>query len=144
MIAMEVNDRVLQQAIELKCSECYGAMSVANRLGGSPSEDWIVARSNKLADLIADAMYLRKLDMATWKTAVVGSLLCDSQPFRDAVAKIHELLRHDAKLTKNGWYCDGVYLADTVAGALEAICSLRQRLRQAVVFGAATHGVFSK
>lgn len=120
--ATPANDLDLQKSIELKCSECYGAMSIANAIGGTPSRDWHIARKFKLADLIAEAGR-RGLDMSGWKTAVDHGTLCDSKAFIEAAQKIHRIHHQGAKLTAEGWYCDDgtVFLGTTVEAAAEAI-----------------------
>ena len=120
MIGLPASDRDLQKAIELKCSQCYRAMSVANSLGGSPSRDWTLARAHKLPDLVAEARR-RQLDMASWKPAVIEEVLCDTAPYRDAIARIHRLESHGATLSDEGWRLDGVYLGQTVQDAIEGI-----------------------
>lgn len=120
MISTPVPDRVLRSAIELKCSECYGALSMANALGGSPSADWLCARAHKLADLVAEVRQ-RKLDMADWKAAVDNKTLCDTPAYCRAIKEIHEVEQHGATLTDKGWYLDGVFLGDTVKDAHNAI-----------------------
>jgi hypothetical protein len=122
MIATPVSDHILRHAIELKCSGCYGAMSIANALGGSQTEDWKIARAHKLVDLIAEARR-RQLDMATWKTAVDDAILCDSEPAREAFDKIRRLEQQGAFLSDDGWRCDDgtVPLGTTVDVALEAV-----------------------
>ena len=91
MIGIPVSNEVLRKAIELKCSAFYTAMSVANALGGSKSNDWIIARSNSLVDLIEEANR-RNLDMSEWKTAVDSINLCDSEPFITATKKIQKVV----------------------------------------------------
>lgn len=122
IIATPVKDNDLKKAIELKCSECYAAMAIANAFGGSQSAEWILVRKFTLADLIAEANR-RGLDMAEWKTAVDNAILCDSKPFTEAAQKLHRIQDHGAKLTEDGWYCDDgtVFLGSTVQAATEAI-----------------------
>lgn len=75
-ISTPVSDKDLQKAIELRISECYGAMSIANALGGSRSIPWDLARNHRLPELVADALD-RGLDLKSFRASV------DETPFMD-------------------------------------------------------------
>lgn len=120
MIGNPAKDSEIRSAIELKCSACYGAMSVANALGGSQTADWRLARRYKLVDLIAEANR-RGLDMTDWKTAVMQERLCDTAPFVKAGELLEKLQSHDAVLSEHGWLLDGVFIGTDVATAIESI-----------------------
>lgn len=118
---ISVQDRVLVKAIELKCSQFYGAMSAANAISGSASAEWAVARANKLVDLVADAI-ARKIEFGNSRTAVDGVATAKSGPFEEAVAKISALTDRGASFdVKSGWKLDGVFLGNDVSTAIESI-----------------------
>lgn len=50
-----VSDKDLTEAIQLKCSPCYGAMSFANALGGSKTIPWTLCHSQTLETLLDEA-----------------------------------------------------------------------------------------
>jgi hypothetical protein len=75
-ITLEVSNALLRKATELRMSDCYGAMSIANVLGGSPSHEWDLARKYRLADLVAEALD-RGLPVGEFRSAVEGKRLID-------------------------------------------------------------------
>lgn len=113
-----VKDSVLRAAIELKTSECYGSLSVANMLGGSPSAEWTLARANKLIDLIAEAQ-ARDLDLTNWKTVVCKTPVLESPAFIAADMRLTKL--HGTQRLATGWFKDGVFLGQTADQAIEAL-----------------------
>lgn len=120
MIKVDVPDRVIKEAVELKLSSCYPAMSMANAIGGSRSQVWDVARGNKVVDLIASAI-ARGMDVSKWKTAVDGKDIAESGAYNSAISIISRLTESGAKLNKNGWYSDGVFLGNDVKSAIECL-----------------------
>jgi hypothetical protein len=74
-----VKDSDLVQAIRLGISKCFGAMSIANTLGGSPSIPWDLVRKHGLAELVADALD-RGIDVKSIKAAV------DETPFMETTS----------------------------------------------------------
>jgi hypothetical protein len=79
-ISEPISNAVLSEAISLRISECYGAMDIANRLGGSPSVAWKVARAHRLAELVADALD-RGIDVRAIKAAVDKTAFCDTKAY---------------------------------------------------------------
>lgn len=79
-ISQPVPDSVLRKAIELRISQCFGAMNMANALGGSPSPEWDVARSHRLPELVADALD-RGLPVREFKAAVDNTPFCDTKAY---------------------------------------------------------------
>jgi hypothetical protein len=75
-ITQPISDADLRKAICLKLSECFGAMNIANAIGGTPSVAWTVARQHRLAELVADALD-RGLPVGEFRAAV------DNTPFME-------------------------------------------------------------
>lgn len=75
-ITTPVSDADLLHAIELRCSECFGAMNFANALGGSKSVPWELVRTYSFLDLVDKAIE-RGLDVMGIKAAV------DHRPIQD-------------------------------------------------------------
>lgn len=55
-LTLPVSNETLRRAIELRMSDCYPAMSIANALGGTPSNSWAIARKYRLALLVEEAI----------------------------------------------------------------------------------------
>lgn len=86
-ITQPVSDKHLLEAISLRISGCFGAMSVANALGGSPSVPWALARKHGLDELVADALD-RGLDVRGIKAAVDGTPFMETPAYlrvRDSI-----------------------------------------------------------
>lgn len=64
-----VTDAVLREAIEIRISECFGAMSIANAIGGREDDVWRLIRQVSLVEMIAEALD-RGLPVREFKTAV--------------------------------------------------------------------------
>ena len=79
-ITQTVSNETLQEAIELRISEYFPAMNVANALGGTPSPAWDVARANSLSSLVADACD-RLMPVREFRAAVSGTLFMDTAAY---------------------------------------------------------------
>jgi len=79
MLMQPVPVSVLKQAISLRISKSFPAMSVANAIGGSYSPAWDLARRVRLAELVADALD-RGLDVRNIKE-VDGTPFCDTAAY---------------------------------------------------------------
>lgn len=55
-ITLPVDDRILRKAIELRMSDVFPAMNIANALGGYPSKEWDLCRRYNLTTLVAEAL----------------------------------------------------------------------------------------
>lgn len=71
-------------AISLLCSPVFGALNVANALGGARSDTWILAREHELDRLIDEAVR-RGADLSEVRAACCDVLVVDTPPFRGAV-----------------------------------------------------------
>lgn len=76
MITIPVAKEVLQKAIELRISDCFQAMNIANQIGGSSSPEWDLVREHSLIDLVAEALDQR-MDVGNMKSAVGGVKFTD-------------------------------------------------------------------
>lgn len=74
-----VEDKDLIHAIELLISECFGAMNIANALGGIETKPWKIVRSSSLVELVKEAVN-RKINLKELKSAV------DKTPFMESKA----------------------------------------------------------
>ncbi len=79
-ITKPVSDADLKEAICLMVSECFGAMCIANALGGSPSVPWEIVRKHRLAELVADALD-RLLPVRDFKAAVTGTPFMETKAY---------------------------------------------------------------
>ena len=77
-IATPVSDAELLHAIELRCSECFGAMNFANALGGSETTEWKLVREYSFLVMVDEAIK-RGLDVMGVKSAV------DKRPIQETV-----------------------------------------------------------
>lgn len=92
MITVPVNDGVLMKAIELRISECFGAMNIANALGGSGSPEWDLVRKHRLPEMVADALD-RGLPVKELKAAVTGTPFIECKCYerlRDEIGGRHD------------------------------------------------------
>ena len=63
-------DAALKKAIQLLISECFGAMNIANALGGSQTPEWeVIHGGNKVSEIFAEAKK-RGMDLKGLKAAV--------------------------------------------------------------------------
>lgn len=76
MIALEVSNKILRKAIELRISSCFTAMNIANSIGGSPSPEWDLVRKYSLPELVADALD-RGMPVAEFRAAVTDEKFTD-------------------------------------------------------------------
>ena len=77
-------DRDIQEAIQLRCNECFPAMNICNAIGGSQDTKWRLVREYSLVELIQEARE-RKLPIETFKTSV------ELKPITDMLAYIKAL-----------------------------------------------------
>ena len=82
-----VDDTALQNAIELQMSDVFPAMNIANHLGGSGKETlaWKLARRERLAELVAEAMD-RRLPVMKFRCSVTDKTLTECR----AYLRLHE------------------------------------------------------
>lgn len=85
----EVRDKDLIEAISLKCSNCYGALSFANSIGGVQTSAWKLCHTYPLYDLIAEAED-RSIDLSTVNTAVEVQPVMDSMYYQRAKKLVTE------------------------------------------------------
>lgn len=81
----EIDDATLQKAIELRISECFGALNIANALGGHQSLEWQVVRAFTPRELFDEAR-ARKLPLETFKGAVADNAIADHPLYKRYVA----------------------------------------------------------
>jgi hypothetical protein len=88
--AYQPTDKELQEAIELRCSECFPAMNIANSIGGNTkSIEWRLVRSFSLVELIKEAM-LRGLPVEQFKSAVGGKPIKNTTIYLAAMRAIDD------------------------------------------------------
>ena len=85
----EVTDDHIRRAIELKCANCYGALSFANALGGSKDVVWLLCHAFPLKDILVEADR-RGIDLTPLKAAVDGTPVKESMYYRRAAGVITE------------------------------------------------------
>ena len=81
-----VKDSDLLHAIELRCSECFPAMNIANALGGSRTVPWDLVRTYSLVEMLQEAKD-RGLDLSNLKAAVDGRKVVESKAYAMASSK---------------------------------------------------------
>ena len=84
-----ISDASLIKAIELRCSECFPAMNLANQLGGYPSTEWEIVRTYSLVDMVREANK-RGIDLTGRKAAVGDDLVTDRPIYQRAVEILSE------------------------------------------------------
>lgn len=89
IVQTPVSDAALIKAIELRCSECFPAMNIANALGGSPSIEWEIVRTFSLVDMVREARK-RGIDLSGRKAAVGDHLVTERPIYQDAVRILSE------------------------------------------------------
>jgi len=77
-----VDNQDLIKAIELRASECFPAMNIANALGGSETIAWRLVRSSSLSELIEEAIS-RKIELKEIKSAVDKKPLLETKAYMD-------------------------------------------------------------
>lgn len=80
MVTVPVKNEDLVEAISLKISKHFGALNIANALGGSPSVAWQVVRRTSLSEMVADALD-RGLDVKSIKAAVDGTPFVETESY---------------------------------------------------------------
>lgn len=80
IMARQPTDRELEEAIKIRASECYGAMRMANSLGGSESPVWILLNTFSFEELLTEARG-RNMKPENWKIAVGEGLIQDAAYF---------------------------------------------------------------
>lgn len=65
----KILDSDIQDAIEIRCSECYPAMAIANAFAGTKTVSWQLLDKYSFSELIAEARQ-RSLPIDTWHAAV--------------------------------------------------------------------------
>jgi hypothetical protein len=78
-------DEHLREAIALRCSRVFGALNIANALGGDQSVPWRLLRTFSLVDLVIEAQLTRKLDLSTLDCAVEGGKVCSTDIYKKAI-----------------------------------------------------------
>ena len=92
MIALEVTNNVLRAAIELRMSDVFPAMNIANALGGLQTDVWKIVRQYGLDELIAEALD-RGLPVDEFKSAVEHKKFTDCKCYlrvRDIIGGRHD------------------------------------------------------
>ena len=84
-LTYQPTDTELKDAIALRCSKCFGALNIANALGGDDSIPWKLVRTYSLVDLIQEAQ-ARKLDLSTTNAAVEGGRVVATEIYQKALA----------------------------------------------------------
>ena len=89
VVKTPVSDSALLKAIELRCSECFPAMNIANGLAGAQTIEWKIVRSFSLVDMVREARK-RGLDLSDRKTAVGDHLLTERPIYQEAIRILSE------------------------------------------------------
>lgn len=83
------NDSV-KKAIEILASECFGALNLANTLGGLQTEEWQILHNNSWKDIVDDGKS-RGLDFDSMKCAVTKTPLMRSARIQFALGQITDV-----------------------------------------------------
>ncbi len=84
-----ITDADVKEAISLKCANCYGALNMANAMGGADSVPWKLCRLYPLKDLLDDASR-RGIDLTSLKAAVDGTPVTESLYYKRAAGVMTE------------------------------------------------------
>lgn len=79
-ICFEVSDQELRDAIELRMSDHFPAMNIANAMAGSQTPKWELARKYRLPLLVAEALD-RGLPVGTFKDTLNGFTFCECKSY---------------------------------------------------------------
>lgn len=93
----------IKKAIEILASECYGAMSMCNMIGGIQSPEWEILHNNTWTDIVNEGIS-HGLDFDKMTCAVSDSKVSDSATIQFALGKISDVERRQIfyKYIKNG------------------------------------------
>jgi hypothetical protein len=83
MITISPNPEDVKEAIRLKCANCYGALAMCNRLGGTATKAWDLCHSYSLKDLLEHAKEAN-IDLKGIKAAVDNTPIEDSLYYKRA------------------------------------------------------------
>lgn len=86
-------DNAVREAVEILAAECYGALQVANSIGGSLTPAWEILRACTWANIVQEATK-RGFDFSTMTCAVTGTPLLQSANIQFASGKISDAERH--------------------------------------------------
>lgn len=67
----EVSNDLLKKAIELRINDCFGALNMANSLGGVSTTEWELVRQHGLDALVEEALD-RLMPVGDFKASVDG------------------------------------------------------------------------
>jgi hypothetical protein len=73
----------LKEAISLRCAMCYTVMSIANQIGGSRTDAWLLCHSHSLKELLEEADALG-LDLDDVKASIDDIPVKDTLLYRNA------------------------------------------------------------
>src|SRR4051812_28514094 len=79
----------LRDAVRLKCANCYGALSMANALGGSHTPGWDLCHVYPLKEILAEATE-RGVSLAGLKSAVDNKPVEETLYYRRATGAMTE------------------------------------------------------
>lgn len=84
-----ISNNGLKKAIELLASECFGALSIANSLGGCQTEEWQILHNNPWKDIVDEGKN-RGFDFESMKCAVTKTPLMRSARIQFILGQITE------------------------------------------------------
>ncbi len=114
VLATPLRDDDLLKAISLLCSPVFGALSMANALGGGVTDAWRAVREHPLSRLVDEAID-RGLDLTSLKASCCDVLVLDTPPLAGAFMSASALLitsnrsSADSLLTSSGEYFSSTY-----------------------------------
>lgn len=83
---VKITDQNLKDAIAIRCSPCFGALNVANALGGSETTEWALIRTFSAVAIVKE-IEARGIDITALPCAVEkDTLVVDSQTYQKAKA----------------------------------------------------------
>lgn len=80
MVALEVSNDVLKKAVELRMSDVFPSMNVANAIGGTQTDAWRLCRQESLAELIAESLD-RGLPVSEFRCEVTDKKFMDCRSY---------------------------------------------------------------
>ncbi len=79
----------IKDAVRLKCANCYGAMAMANAIGGSRTPGWDLCHGHSLKEILAEAKE-QQIDLSGVKSAVDDKPVETTLYFQRAAGTITE------------------------------------------------------
>lgn len=88
-VIQQASGEDVQKAVQIIASECFGAMRIANAMGGVQTVPWQIVHNNSWADIVAEAK-ARGLKFEEMKCAVTDTPLTRSATYQYAAGLISD------------------------------------------------------